>query len=61
MVMEFPGHPRKYFFPKGSSVSALLHILRELPQMRCRAPESLTTGNHSEPRNTQTIASQIDT
>ena len=49
------------FYPKCSSVSALLHILRELPQMTCRVPESLTTGHHAELRNTESIASPINT
>ena len=42
------------FYPKGSSVSTLLHILRELPQMRRRAPESPTNGHQSELRNSET-------
>ena len=33
------------FYSKGSSVTALLQILRELPRMDHRAPESLTTGH----------------
>jgi CheY-like chemotaxis protein len=56
-----PGILADAFYPKGSSVSALLHILRELPQVRCRLPESLTAGHHAEPRNTETIASPINT
>jgi CheY-like chemotaxis protein len=56
-----PGILADAFYPKGSSVSALLHILRELPHMSCRVPESLATGHHAEPRNTDSIASPIDT
>lgn len=33
------------FYSKGSSVSALLQILRELLRMNHRAPKSLTTGH----------------
>ena len=56
-----PGILADAFYPKGSSVSALLHILRELPQMKCRLPESLAAEHCAEPRNTETIASPIDT
>jgi hypothetical protein len=40
-----PGILADAFYAKGSSVSALLHILRELPQVRCRLPESLAAGD----------------
>lgn len=48
------------FYPKGSSVSVLLQILRELPQMRRPAPESLTTGHQSELHNSETTGSPIN-
>lgn len=34
------------FYPKGSNVSALLQILRELPQTTRRATEPLPAGSH---------------
>ena len=34
------------FYPKGSGVSALLHILRSLPQMHRRTPEHFTATPH---------------
>ena len=34
------------FYPKGSGVSALLHILRSFPQMHRRTPEPFTATPH---------------
>ncbi|MGA7242861.1 MAG: response regulator [Terracidiphilus sp.] len=39
------------FYPKGSSVSTLLHILRSLPQMHRRAPEPFMDPPHPGPSN----------
>ncbi len=39
------------FYPKGGSVSALLHILRSLPQMQRRTHEPFMAMPHPEPSN----------
>jgi len=39
------------FYPKGSNVSALLQILRELPQTTRRATETLPAGSHLTKRS----------
>jgi CheY-like chemotaxis protein len=48
------------FYPKGSSVSALLQILRSLPQATRRAPDSPITGRQFEFSITDTDYSPID-
>ena len=45
------------FYSKGSSLSALLQILRELPQMRRRTPDALTIERRTEIGNTETVSS----
>jgi CheY-like chemotaxis protein len=48
------------FYQKGSSASALLHILRSLPQTHRRAPEPRTTGHYSGLSSVETNLSPID-
>ena len=45
------------FYSKGSSLSVLLQILRELPQMRRRTPDALTTERRTEIRNAEIVSS----
>ena len=45
------------FYSKGSSLSALLQILRELPLMRRRSPDALTTERRTEIGSAEIVSS----
>lgn len=47
------------FYPKGGSMSTLLQILRDLPRLSHRAPDSLTRRHHFTICDSETAGSSI--